>query len=283
MMNSLNGYSQSYINKFTNTMRSIFRAAMTDGIIIRNPVEMVHPPKGETGGHRVLEQWERELICTTWQGHDFGLCAMVMLFAGLRRGEALYVDIDRDVDFVRKILTVRGGLSFTEGNRARISPGKTKAAQRTIPLVDCLAEALKGHHGLLCPNEQGGYMSHQFFRRKYDSYITYLETCLNGTSKRWYGKTREHKALLAKGKPLPPWREINIRCHDFRVTFCTMCYEANIPVKTLQVWMGHSDAGLIMSVYAKLTAEKEQSDYLRLNDFLNAAPKSLKSQGFAVL
>ena len=56
-------------------------------------------------------------------------------------------------------------------------------------------------------------------------------------------------------------------CHDFRVTFCTMCYEAGVPVKTLQVWMGHSDATMIMKVYAKLTAEKEQLDATKLNDF----------------
>ena len=90
----------------------------------------------------------------------------------------------------------------------------------------------------------------------------------------WKKKTINpfHRVVAIDGKPLPPWREINIRCHDFRVTFCTMCYEANIPVKTLQVWMGHSDAGLIMSVYAKLTAEKEQSDYLRLNSILKPPP-----------
>ncbi|MBR2661941.1 MAG: tyrosine-type recombinase/integrase [Clostridia bacterium] len=58
-----------------------------------------------------------------------------------------------------------------------------------------------------------------------------------------------------------------IRCHDFRVTFCTMCYEAGVPVKTLQAWMGHADATMIMSVYAKLTAEKEQYDASKLNAF----------------
>ena len=41
-----------------------------------------------------------------------------------------------------------------------------------------------------------------------------------------------------------------------------------IPVKTLQVWMDHSNASMIMAVYAKLIAEKEQLDASRLNDFL---------------
>ena len=78
-----------------------------------------------------------------------------------------------------------------------------------------------------------------------------------------------HKALLAEGKPLPPFREIDIRCHDFRVTFCTTCYNAGIPPKTTQIWMGHADTKLVMDVYTKLTVEKEQADALRLNNFLS--------------
>ncbi len=33
--------------------------------------------------------------------------------------------------------------------------------------------------------------------------------------------------------------------------------------------MGHADASMIMKVYAKLTAEKEQLDATKLNDFTN--------------
>ena len=70
---------------------------------------------------------------------------------------------------------------------------------------------------------------------------------------------------MKEGKKLPPWKDINIRCHDFRVTFCTTCYEAEVPVKTLQVWMGHTDPTVLMKFYAKLTEEKEQYDTSKLN------------------
>ena len=53
----------------------------------------------------------------------------------------------------------------------------------------------------------------------------------------------------SNSKPLPPFREIDIRCHDFRVTFCTTCYNAGIPPKTTQIWMGHADTKLVMDVY----------------------------------
>lgn len=270
LYNTLNGMSKSYIDKYRTTIRGIFRAAVQDGIIVRNPAELAQTPKGTAGEHRYLDPWEQDLIVQTYKDHDFGLFAMVMLFAGLRRGEALYFDIDRDVDFDKKVIHVRGAVTFSEGIQGSVSEGKTESANRTIPLSDFLAEALKDHHGLLLSKQDGSMMSLMSFTRKYQSYITFLETKLNGCHKRWYGKTREHKELLKEGKKLPPWKDIHIRCHDFRVTFCTMCYNAGIPIKTLQAWMGHADATMIMSVYAKLTAEKEQFDATKLNDFTNS-------------
>ena len=270
LFNTLEGMSKSHIDTYRTTIRGIFRAAVQDGIIVRSPAELAQTPKGTVGEHRNLERWEQDMIVQTYKDHDFGLFAMVLLFAGLRRGEALYLDIDRDVDFDNKLIHVRGALSFSDGIQGSKSEGKTEAADRTIPLNDFLAEALKDHHGLLLSKQDGSMMSLSSFTRKYESYITYLETIMNGCHKRWYGKTKEHKQLLEDGQALPPWKDIHIRCHDLRVTFCTMCYDAGIPIKTLQAWMGHADATMIIKIYAKLTAEKEQLDATKLNDFTNS-------------
>lgn len=110
-------------------------------------------------------------------------------------------------------------------------------------------------------------MSLSSFTRKYESYIAFLEYRVNGCHKRWYGKTKVHKQLLKEGKPLPPWKDVKIHCHDFRVTFCTICYEAGVKLKTLQTWMGHADATMIMEIYAKLTEEREQQDTSNLDSF----------------
>lgn len=274
LFNTQKGMSESYISKFCTTIRSIFRSAAMDGIILRSPAEMAKKPEGTCTGHRYLEKWEQDLIVSTYKEHDFGICAMVMLFAGLRRGELLYLDVDRDVDFEKKTISIQGAVSFSETIRGTVTEGKTDAAIRVIPLNDILAEALKDHHGLLCHKEDGSTMSLTSFTRKYESYILFLETKLNGCNRRWYGKTKEHKALIKEGKPLPPWHTVNIKCHDFRVTFCTMCYDAGIPIKTLQKWMGHSDATMIMRIYAKLTNEREPLDITALNNFTKERFKS---------
>ena len=50
------------------------------------------------------------------------------------------------------------------------------------------------------------------------------------------------------------------RCRNvFRKSF--------IPIKTLQKWMGHSDATMIMRIYAKLTNEREPLDITAINNF----------------
>ena len=268
LFNQLEGKSQSYISKFCATIRGIFRAAVRDGVIIRNPAEDLETPKpAEIHEHRCLDQWEQQLIVDTYKEHDFGLCAMVMMFAGLRRGEALYIDIDRDVDFEKNLIQVQGAISYCEGIHGTVSEGKTKAAKRTIPMSSILSEALKGHHGLLVSKQDGSIMSLSSFVRKYESYLSFLEYKANGCYKRWYGKTKAHKQLLSEGKALPPWKDVHIRCHDFRVTFCTVCYNAGISIKTLQAWMGHTDADMIMKIYAKLTAEKERYDTSKLDAY----------------
>ena len=270
--NRLSVYSASHVAKYMSMVRGIFKTAVAEGALLRNPMELVKRPKcKKTEGHRALEPWERELVTSTYKEHDFGLCAMVMLYAGLRRGEALFIDVDRDVDFEKMTITVRGAVSFAEGNQPKLTDGKTDAAQRTIPMVPPLADALRGHHGLLCTKVDGTLMTQAAFDRKFDSYKTLLEEKLNGCRKRWYGKTKDHKAQIAAGKELPPWKDITIRCHDFRVDFCTRCYYAGIPLKTLQNWMGHSDAQMILEIYSKLTKEQEANDAIKLANFMTAS------------
>ena len=112
-------------------------------------------------------------------------------------------------------------------------------------------------------------------------YKAFLEQKLNGCQKRWYGKKKEHKALLAMGKDLLPWRSVNIRCHDFRVDFCTRCYYAGIPLKTLQSWMGHSDVQMITEIYSKLTKEQEACDAIKLAAYMSQSVEKSGNSGIS--
>lgn len=123
--------------------------------------------------------------------HHFHLAVMVMLYAGLRRGEALAIDLDRDVDYINHCIYVREAVRF-DSNQAIISDPKTAAGVRTVPMVKLLEDLLKGHHGMLAPSQKTGKtMSEAAFKSAWNSYILTMECRLNGVKqKRWRDKSK---------------------------------------------------------------------------------------------
>ena len=253
--NTLADYSHSHITKTKTLLRSMFLDAVDDGLIRSSPAREAKPPRGSSGTHRPLEQWERDLVYEM-RDHRFGTAAMLMLYAGLRVGEVLAFDIDRDVDFDSGLIYVREAVTFSEGHRGSLKPPKTESGVRSLPLFTPLRVLLTGKHGLVFQPENG-HTTLSAFECAWESYITDMETKLNGCRKRWYGKTKAQQQLLAEGK-LPPWRSITIRTHDFRHSFCTMCRDANVPMEVLVKWMGHKDDTMIRKIYDHISDLREQ-------------------------
>lgn len=252
---TLDGFSSSQITKHKNTLNNIFSSAVYDGIILKNPCYKVQAPQGYSGTHRNLEQWEQNIIVKMQDKHILGPMMMTMLYAGLRRGEALALDIDRDIDFENNIITVREAISFVS-NQPILKEPKTASGFRSIPLLPPLKSCLQGKHGLLLPHtDKDGNPTHStlaHFTSLYKSYINQAETLLNGCQKRWYGKKKEHLYY-----DLPEWQTFNVRTHDLRHTFATMLYNNNIDIKTAQKWLGHSSTDMILKIYAHLTVDRE--------------------------
>lgn len=243
--NTIDKYSTSYISKYAQLISAMFRDAVDDGIILRSPCYNVKPSQGTQGTHRPLEDWERKLIHEMANEHRFGVAAMLMLYGGLRRGEAMAFNIDRDVDFENGIIYVREAISFSEGIRGKIKAPKTAAGIRSIPLFEPLRAVLEGRHGLVLSQKDGSPMTRSSFDRAWESYKYQVEEKMNGFQKRW-----------ANGRE---WKEFTVRTHDFRHSFCVMCVDAGVDIKTLMKWMGHSDAKMIQKIYDHVTKVRERA------------------------
>ena len=262
--NTAEGKSYSYICDMRDTIKGLFRFALADRVIQYDPTLKAKPPKGKKGTHRAISLLERELISKL--DHRMRPAAMVMLYAGLRRGEAMALDIDRDVDFDAKTITVRQAVRFPDQHHPMLVDPKTEAGARTLPLLDVLADELRGKHGLLITDVSGQLMSEQAWSRAWQSYIVKLSALHNGHAKRWHGRTKEHKAIIAAGGSLPEWEDITIRPHDLRHSYCTMLYDSGVDLKTAQLWMGHADTDVTMKIYTHLSEER-----------LNKATKDLEN------
>jgi len=280
------GQSKSQIKKAAYLYRRLFDSARESGYCRRNPFrsEAVTPPKGTSGSHRAITDEERRLIETT--PHRLQLAAMVMLYAGLRRGEVLalqYNHIDTDHITVHQAVTFAGAAPVTKGT-------KNESSMRIVPLLDPLRpfffdENGKRIHelGYICPSASGSLCTETAWRRAWDSYISALETALNGSEKRWYHRTREWKLShpseyadyikLKRTKPtqaeeyrLMGWRSVTIRPHDLRHSFCEWAITSGVGPKTLMNWMGHTDERMIMKIYDHVTAKREDAAVALLNN-----------------
>lgn len=246
--NAIAGKSRSYVSKYTQLVKGLFSSAVADRLILSNPCLQVKAPKSVAGTHRALEEWERDIILRS--DHRFKPAVMCMLYAGLRRGETLAINVDRDVDFEAMTITVREAVRFEYGKPVLADP-KTEAGSRTVPLLDILANELKGTHGLLAPSAAGVLMTKTAYRRAWDGYL--------------------HQLSLLAGK------KVSIQAHDLRHSYCTMLYDSGIDLKTAQKWMGHADQTMTMRIYTHLTAEREEASARQLRSKVNEKLRSMQN------
>lgn len=264
------GLSNSYIQGAKQLYRALFDAAVADGFIISNPArdKTAKPHRGTTGGHRQITDEERSWIVNLCTDHRAHPAVMAMLYAGLRPQEMKAVKIDRDVDFKRETITLRE-FAHLDGTHYKITKtGKTKKAARTIPLFPPLKDTLSGRKGRLISSASGSQVTIQAWKSVWKSYVTCMETAINGCNKRWYGKTREHLAIIDSGGKLPTWRSFTVVPYDLRHSFCCMCRDNGVELNTCVRWMGHKDAKMILKIYDEASDRRSEIEAEKLKKTL---------------
>lgn len=270
---TLKDKSSSYIHKSRILLTEILDSATDAGYLKTNPAraKSVSRPKGTSGTHRAITKSERLLIENT--PHRMQIAALIMLYCGLRRGEVLGL---RAEDIRGDSLTVRRAVYFV-GNRPEVSEPKTASSIRTVPVpfpvLQLIPQTVIGCYILTGSTEP---MTEQAFTRAWESYMDALSRQANGgVYRRWWGHTKEHKALLDAGGTLPPYQEISFRPHDLRHTYCTMLRDAGVDIHQAIIWMGHADEKMILRIYDHPGTERETEAKKLLFDALtlrNALP-----------
>lgn len=237
-------------------VRGVFRAAVADRLIASDPtIGVVLPRKRRAEAAmsiptsadiaKVLRAAEPERRPTSRPGFTayVALCA----FAGLRRGEALGVQVG-DVDFLSRTLRVtrqlqrakaadievgRNLVEATGGVAVVIRPPKYES-ERTIYLPDSVVAILAEHVRLHTPDgDPSRWLFDESGRPWHDNLVDY----------RWRS-TRSDAGVAHK-------------LHELRHYFASGLIAAGCDVVTVQRAMGHASATTTLSTYAHLwpTAE----------------------------
>ena len=214
------GYSASTIKRARMLYIALFDTAIENELCHKNPFKskFTQPPRGTSGTHRALSESEIDLILST--PHRFQLAVLIMLFAGLRRGEVLALSAD-DIDLSAGLIHVNKAIRY-DSNQPILADPKSEAGFRSVPILSTLRPFLVDHSGLVAPSASGTIMSEVAFRRAWQSYITALSS--------------------AAGHP------VSIRPHDLRHTYCTMLRDAGVDMKQAMLWLGHADEKMILRV-----------------------------------
>ena len=154
------------------------------------------------------------------------LAALIMLYCGLRRGE---------------LLALRA-----EDIQAGPAPDFILAA---VP---------KMSRGCYVLTSTTAPMTESVFSTSWTAYMNELSRAVNGgMQRRWWGRTREHKAMIANGATIPEYKEISIRPHDLRHSYCTWLRDSGVDMHQAIIWMGHADEKLILRIYDHPGHERE--------------------------
>lgn len=261
------GMSNSYIKAGKQLFCALFDSAVADGYLRANPARdrTAKPHKGTEHSHRAITDQEREWILTLCTDHRAYPAIITMLYAGIRPQEAKALTIEKAIDQAAGVIHVTQTAHRDGNNQYKItSQGKTKNAIRDVPLFPPVSAALKGRKGLLITTAHGKQITSTTWRDAIESYRVCMETAINGMHKRWYGRTKEHKKILAEGGTLPAWIEFTVVPYDLRHSFCTWGRDHGVELHTMIEWMGHADAKMIMKIYDEVRDNRSKTEAEKL-------------------
>ena len=259
--------------------KSIFRSALESRVIGDDPTVYLE----STGGgvpqkdREPLTDGQVEKLLDTVRGLPPYVFVMLGLYAGLRREEILAlkwdsVYLDKDAPY----LTVRRAW-HTEHNRPIIlTELKTKAAQRNIPLPECLCECLKAAKEVskseyVVSNSEGEPLSYTQFKRMWQYIVT------RTAKPRTYNVYKDGKLLhdekgnVVKRTIYPKLGEkavhngkvvytldFDVTPHVLRHTYITNLIFAQVDPKTVQYLAGHENSKITLDIYAKVKYNKPE-------------------------
>lgn len=239
----------------------IFRWAIFNNLATENPAAQVDVPSGLKKTKRPAATPQQiQIIKQNTTG--FGLAANLLLYTGLRIGEACaltYADIDRDA----KTITVDKQVVWI-GNQPQLQTTKTANGIRTVVLLQPLLDIL--------PNG------------KPDEYVIGGEKTpitRNAFRCRWLkwceSVNLSHTKAVIRDKKQAQISEADITPHQLRHNYATMLWEAGISPEIAQQLMGHSDIHTTQQLYLDIKKSHLSTAADTLNEHLLTAAKNTKS------
>lgn len=227
------GLAASTIGVRFQQVRSVFRAAVRDKVIAIDPCAGVRLPRKRKAEAAMAVPPPEQVAVLLGVRTPFRAFMALCAFAGLRKGEAAGVQV-RDVDFLRRTLTVSRQLQRADGGGMEVMPPKY-GSERAVFLPERLVAILSDHVARWCPGDDPGrWLFSDHGTPWHDNRVTYL----------W--------RRAAGGADVS-----GVTLHDLRHFYASGLIASGCDVVTVQRALGHASASTTLNTYAHLWPSAE--------------------------
>ncbi len=247
-----------------NTLRTLCRWGVKMGVLVRNPVEAVEPPKSVRREMRALDAAGVTELMLAARGTELEHPIAIAVGTGLRRGELLGLRWS-DVDLDRARLSVRRSLETVKGV-TRTKPPKTARSSRTIALPPFVVDVLR--------------------RRKREQNERRLLLGLGRDEDGWIFTRADESAWqpglfsLLFARLVKRAKLRHVRFHDLRHSFGTLALASGVDLKTVSSALGHSTITMTANTYLHAVESLQQDAAARIETMLgNAVGGALTASG----
>lgn len=272
------GAAEKTLKEYKSVFSQICDYAIVSRVMDFNPAKGVIIPQVEPAEERRALTKEEQSWISAPTDHRAHIGAMIMMYAGLRRGELLALTW-RDIDFANRRITVNKAMVMVDGKPEIKHRTKTKAGMRTvnIPRVLCdylSAEQAKATNMLVVPAPDGSVMSSGSWRSLWESYMCELNFKFGDFSGIFItdkdGNKKSYKKPSSRfAREKIPMVIPRFSAHWLRHTFITNMYMAGVDVITASKQAGHADIQTTMDIYTHLDDEYKTNQMSKLDEFFD--------------
>lgn len=249
-------------------LRAMLAAAVEDGVIPSNPSARVGLPQVNP---RVLQPLEAAEVLALQVALPARYRVAVSLGAGagLRFGEATGLTVPR----VRRDAGRIQVLEQAQNNA--LTPLKTKASRRTVPVGGWVLAAVAAHleqfgpgpHQLVMSTAYGGFVHRNGFGEMWRRAVKQARTCGKPPAEPGTNGSRCDDECATPAHMVP----FGTRFHDLRHFYASALIAANLNPKVIQARLGHATVSETMDTYGHLFADADELGSQAVDDALKRA------------
>ena len=238
------GCKGSSVRAYYLALHSAFSYAVKMELISKHPMDKLAVPRAERHEATFYNASELNDLFKVFEGDKLELVVHIAAYYGLRRCEILGLRWEA-IDFKNKTISIQRKIvsDYDENGDIQLyveTRLKTNSTRRTLPLIPHIEKMLlekkelERHYKKMCGNT---------YDTEFDGFI-----CRDNYGKMISpGNVTQHFNYVIKKNGMK-----HLRFHDLRHSSASLLLANDVPMKTIQEWLGHSNFSITANLYSHL-------------------------------